>query len=238
MAQRLDIVLPCYHPVPGWAENLEASYREVCALLQGYTCRLIVVNDGSTRGISPQEVAWLQGCLPELVWLEYADNQGKGHALRYGVSRSDAPLCVFTDVDFPYTTESFAAVVRALEQGADLALGNRDAQYYEQVPPFRKFVSRTLRWLVGRLLRLPVTDTQCGLKGFNARGRKVFLQTQIKRYLFDLELIFLVARKPGWRMVPVPVALKPGIIFSKMSLRVLLRESWSLLRILFRAAFR
>jgi glycosyltransferase involved in cell wall biosynthesis len=238
VAQRLDVVLPCYHPVPGWAENLEASYREVRALLPGHRCRLIVVNDGSARGISAQETAWLHDRIPELVWLEYAENQGKGHALRYGMSRSDAPLCVFTDVDFPYTPQSFAAVVRALEQGADLALGNRDAQYYAQVPPFRKFVSRALRWLVGRFLRLPVTDTQCGLKGFNARGRAVFLQTQIKRYLFDLELVFLVARKPGWRIVPVPVELRPGIVFSKMSARVLLRESWSLLRILFRAAFR
>lgn len=238
MTPRLDIVLPCYNPILGWEQTVVLGFAEVRAALPSVTIRLFIVNDGSTRNVSPTQIAWLKTQIPELIWLDYPTNKGKGHALRYGVRHAEAHQCIFTDIDFPYATESLLAVYQALEQGADLALGNRDEHYYDQVPAARKRISKSLRWLASRFLRLPVTDTQCGLKGFSPRGRAVFLRTAIDRYLFDLELIFLGAREKGLVIVPVPVSLKPDIVFSHMNASVLVREGWSFVRIFFRAWFR
>ena len=77
--------------------------------------------------------------------------------------------------------------------GADVAVGVREEAYYAQIPPARRWVSRLLRRLIRHVLRLPVDDTQCGLKGFNETGRHLFLRTT-KRYLFDLEMLFMAAR--------------------------------------------
>ena len=92
-----------------------------------------------------------------------------------------------------------------------------------------------LRWMLKRILRLKITDTQCGLKGFNAKGRTVFLQTGIDRFLFDLEFIFLASKTPNLRIEPVPVTLKPGIQFSHVSIQVLLAESMNFAKVFVRA---
>jgi hypothetical protein len=101
----------------------------------------------------------------------------------------------------------------------------RDAQYYLHVPPIRRFISKFLRWMLRTFLRIKISDTQCGLKGFNAVGRQLFLQTRINRFLFDLEFIYLASTTQDLQLAPVPVQLKPGIEFSKARLGILLRES-------------
>ncbi len=176
----------------------------------------------------------LRAHLPQFTYLQYPINHGKGYALRTGVKQVLEPLCLFTDIDFPYEEASVAAVYEALRAGrGDVVVGTRDEAYYARVPKGRVLISKTLRRSTRLLLGLAVSDTQCGLKGFNQRGRAVFLNGQIDRYLFDLEFIFLASRPvAGLQVIPLPVRLKPGIIFSRMSPRILLAESGSFLKIL------
>jgi hypothetical protein len=199
------LVLPCYNPPAGWAANIVASLGRLRALLPPAT------------GVHL-----------------YLVNHGKGYALRTGVEQVQEALCLFTDIDFPYEEASVAAVYEGLRTAAgDVVVGVRDETYYAHVPAGRVFISKALRRINRLLLGLAVSDTQCGLKGFNRAGRAVFLHGQIDRYLFDLEFIFLASRPAaGLQVVPVPVRLKPGIVFSQMSPRILLAESGSFLKIL------
>ncbi|RTQ47599.1 glycosyltransferase [Hymenobacter gummosus] len=228
-----DLVLPCFNPPAGWAANLVACMRGLHARLPDTDFTVYVVNDGSTRPPTPADIELLQQALPRFQYLSYAPNQGKGHALRHGVAQSRSPLCLFTDIDFPYTEASVAAVYQQLrQQHCDVAVGVRDATYYAGVPAVRTGISRALRFCTRYLLRLPVSDTQCGIKGFNEQGRALFLRTQVERYLFDLEFLYQAARVPGLRVEAVPVQLKPGVIFSRMNPRILLTESVNLLKII------
>jgi len=228
-----DLVLPCYNPPIGWALNLTRCMHALQQYLPETDFTVYVVNDGSTRPPSQEDVAFLQGALPRFHYLSYAQNRGKGYALRYGVARAHNPICLFTDIDFPYQEVSVAAVYAELrEQLCDIAVGARDTQYYAGVPAMRTGISRALRFFTRNLLRLPVSDTQCGIKGFNAKGKALFLQTQVDRYLFDLEFLFRSARTPELRVHPVQVQLKPDIIFSRMNPRILARESVNLLKII------
>ncbi len=230
----VDLVLPCYNPPTGWAANLVAAVGRLCTLTPDVSWRLIVVNDGATRGVTDHDVAFLRSQLPTLTYLTYTENRGKGHALRTGIAHTTAPLVLFTDIDFPYEEASVAAVLAVLRVGtADVATGARDESYYASVPPRRVVISKLLRRASRHLLGLAVADTQAGLKGFNAAGRAIFLRTTIDRYLFDLEFVFLASRATaGLRVLPVPVRLKPGIVFSQMNAGILLSEARSFARLL------
>ena len=228
-----DLILPCYNPLPGWAGNVLASVERLRQALPGVEFHIVLVNDGSLRGVKAGDVEELRASLPHFTYVTYALNQGKGHALRQGAAHAECGICLFTDIDFPYEETSIAALYQALSTGGtDIAAGVRDEGYYASVPTARVVISRSLRFLTRQLLRLPVSDTQCGLKGFNARGRALFLRSQTKRYLFDLEFLYLAARQRGLRVGAVPVRLKPGVVFSRMSPQVLLTESRSFVKLI------
>lgn len=228
------LVLPCYNPPAGWAANIVASLCRLQVLLPpGTVVHLYLVNDG-TSSVGKADLALLQAQLQHFTYIAYPVNRGKGYALRAGVAQVREPVCLFTDIDFPYEEASVAAVYEGLRTAAgDVVVGVRDEAYYAHVPRSRVFISKALRRINRLLLGLAVSDTQCGLKGFNQRGREIFQHGQIDRYLFDLEFIFLASRPDaGLRVVPVPVRLKPGVVFSQMSPRILLAESGSFLKIL------
>jgi glycosyltransferase involved in cell wall biosynthesis len=190
---------------------------------------LTIVNDGSPRNMTATHIERLRQLIPDVQVVDYTENRGKGYALRQGVAATDADLYLVTDADFPYTPDSMVAIVKTLRERGGIAAGNRDLAYYAHVPAFRRWLSKGLRWMLRHLLRLQVTDSQCGLKGFDAAGKAVFLQTTIDRFLFDLE--FLLQAKGRVTVTPVPVALRPGVVFSKVGWKILLTEGRNFMKL-------
>lgn len=230
--------MPCYNPLPGWEQALALRMREFRNLIQDLApdAGLVVVNDGSTRHAGPENFAALQSALPSAIVVSYPANRGKGYALREGVRQTDADFYLVTDADFPYTLESMRSVVECLLKEGGIAAGNRDTAYYAHVPMFRRWISKTLRWMMRHVLRQPISDSQCGLKGFDRSGKALFLKTSIDRFLFDLE--FLMLAKERVKVTPVPVALRSGVVFSKVGWKVLTTEGQNFLTLLFRNALR
>lgn len=220
----LSIVLPCYNPLPDWVEIIR---RHAALARQGYSnVEIIVVNDGSKAEINDGAVE----SIPCVRLIKYETNRGKGYALRQGVQAATGKYVIYTDIDFPYTNESFYKIFEALKAGNDVAIGIRGEEYYRHLPASRVRISKFLRSLIRFFLRIPTDDTQCGLKGFNQKGKQVFLQTTINRYLFDLEFVFLSARK-NLKIKTVEVELRPEVTLSKMNWKVLLQEFGNFLRI-------
>lgn len=228
-----SIVLPCYNPLTGW----EKTITDNLALIKNKSpeFELIIVNDGSIKNFNENEVRGFFSSYPEVKLLSYSENRGKGYALRQGVKAAAGEIIIYTDVDFPYTTDSFYKIYNALADGrSDVAIGIRGEEYYTHLPRSRTRISKLLRYFIKRLLRIPTDDTQCGLKGFNQRGREVFLQTTIDRYLFDLEFIFTTSRKK-LVLQTVEVQLRPEVQLSAMNWNILLQELGNFLKIVFRS---
>ena len=226
------MVLPCYNP----QENWEQVVVDAMASLKKKTkveMDLILVNDGSTRSVDKAAVDFIRQAIPSLHFIEYDENRGKGFALRKGVAVAETDLIIYTDIDFPYTDDSFCEVLKKLEDGFDVVPGHRGDAYYDKTPFFRKLISKILRWTLKTFLRLPTDDSQCGIKGFNQTGAAVFLDTEIDRFLFDLEFLKLSAKRK-LKIEKASVTLKPDIVFSKVNLKILARESWNFIKILFR----
>lgn len=213
-----------------------ASAVELKTRLPETQIMYILVNDGSPTPIDPADIKKLSQNLPAFEYVSYAANKGKGYALRQGMDISQAPISIFTDLDFPYTLDSLVKIYSELAEGkTDIAVGIKNQNYYDKLPPMRVKVSRFLRFLIRNFLRIPITDTQCGLKGFNAAGRAIFLQTTINRYLADLEFIFLASRQKNIKLTPIQVELREGVVFSRVNMRILLGEGTNFLRIVLRS---
>jgi len=230
----LDVIVPCYNPLPNWESRLLDSFNALRNQLEGVPVRLILVNDGSMKNVAEPQIEHLRSNVEHFSYHQYPINKGKGYALRVGVREAISEIQIFTDVDFPYQLESITKVYETLEAGADIALGFRATNYYEKVPLFRKILSQSLRWLLRRVLKLPITDTQCGLKGFKSKGRTIFLETGINRFLFDLEFVIMASQIDGMMTKPVLVELRDDVSFSSMNLRVLAVELVNFLVLFFK----
>lgn len=231
----LDIILPAYNPLPGWEDIVIGRFQSLVKALPDVKIRLFIVNDGSQRLDENHSAGVIQEVIPDLQWISYKENRGKGYALRQGVKNSTADFVVYTDIDWPYTEESMIGVIRTLMGSADAVIGKRDENYYTHLPPARRRISRLLRSFNAKLLRLKVDDTQAGLKGFRKNIKDIFLSTTIDRYLFDLEFIYLISAKKEIKVVGYPIALRPGITFSKMNRKILFQEARNFLKIYLRS---
>jgi len=220
----LDIIQPCYNPLPDWEKSVLMHFNDVQALLPGVKINLIIVNDGSIKNINSQAVDYLKKHLNSFQFITYNPNRGKGHALRTGIEASKGRVQIYTDIDFPYELIHIKEIYDLLNNGADIVSGIRKDNYYKTLSPQRWLASKMSQILNRIFLKLPFNDTQSGLKGINRKGRFVFLRTTIERYLADTEFLALAAKTKRMNMIPHPVSLREGIILSKMSFRTFMRE--------------
>jgi glycosyltransferase involved in cell wall biosynthesis len=228
----VQILVPCYNPSSGWAEVLYQRFLSLqTAVRDRFLLDLVLVNDGSTNGVTQLDVAFLRSQMTHFTYLSYNQNKGKGAALRYGAAQSQAHFTLFTDIDFPYTDASMIDVLDVLVAQGGIVSGHREESYYQKVPVFRRLLSKVLRLMLKYLMRLPVTDSQCGLKGMDTAGKSIFLETTIDRYLFDLEFLQLANKRIEVR--PVRVELRSGITFTTMGIGILRTEFKNFLRLLF-----
>ncbi len=230
----LSIVLPCYNPSEKWDEILIQNIQSIQARFETLALEVILVNDGSDKNMHISKIERIKNEINHFKYLSTDINEGKGNAIRKGVEASQASIIIFTDVDFPYTTDSFSELYKLLDEGQyNIVAGIKSQHYYEQVPFFRRMISKLLQRMIKFFLRLPVADTQCGLKGFDLIGKEVFLETTVKRYLFDLEFLLLASRKKNIKIRFLPVELRPDVTFSSLRVKHLYQEGLNFLKLCF-----
>ena len=205
---QLSVVIPAYNEEKVIAESLArvATYLEATN-----DPELIVVDDGSqdrTRRLIEQ----IASRYPFIRLIANEKNRGKGHAIRQGILASRGNWVLYTDSDLVYPIEEAEAFIKALEEGGDVAIGSRShpATLFALHPRHFSYIYQ--RYLVGRtyikvvnwLLRLQVTDTQCGFKVFRGEAaRRIFARTRLFDFAFDVEAIF-IARQLGYRLIELP----------------------------------
>jgi glycosyltransferase involved in cell wall biosynthesis len=227
----LDIIQPCHNPFHDWEVSVWLHFQSIMTLLPDVNINLIIVNDGSQRNVCDEAVAFLRERISNFRFVSYERNRGKGYALRQGLAKSRGPLQICTDIDFPYELIHIKQIYELLKGNADIVCGVRTKQYYDKLPSRRMIASKTSKLLNKMFLRLPFSDTQSGIKGFNEKGRKIMLSTTIERYLVDTEFLAIAARKENINIVPCEVLLRDNIKLSTMDANVLIGEFRNFLRL-------
>lgn len=160
----------------------------------------IVVDDGSADSTSAAAEA--EGAAV----LRLGRNLGKGAALRAGIDealRQGADVVVVMDADGQHRPEDLPTLVAPVLAGdADVALGARS--FTGQMPLLYRFGNLMLSAAVSVLFRLPVTDSQCGLRAFSAAVAPRLLWSS-SGYAMETEMLVRIAQaKLRWREVPIP----------------------------------
>jgi dolichyl-phosphate beta-glucosyltransferase len=205
----LSVVIPAYNE----AAVIGDTVARVAAYLQASGHHeLIVVDDGS-RDATASIVEALAEQHSNVRLVRNPGNRGKGYAIRNGVLHARGEYVLYTDADLVYPIEGAAPFLAALRGGADVAIGSRShagtlfalhPRHFSYIYQ-RYLVGRAYIAVVNRLLRLGVTDTQCGFKAFRgAVARDVFARLCLDDFAFDVEALY-VARARGYRLVELPV---------------------------------
>lgn len=198
---RLSVVVPAY----GEADRIGETVRRLDAALADLTggVEVIVVDDGSSDGTA--DAALAAGADQVVV---QPRNRGKGAAVRAGVLAGRGRTIAFTDADLAYAPDQIRRVLTAIEDGWDVAIGDRrhpDSRTLAAASPLRSLGSRIINWLGYAVLLGAYRDTQSGLKGFRSDvARFVFARTRVDGFAFDIEVLHLVERH-RLSLVEVPV---------------------------------
>ncbi len=202
----VSVVIPAFNE----AEQIERTLLETVAAMEriGHPYEVIVVDDGSDDGTA-ELVAGVAAGLSRVRVVGHEVNLGKGSALIRGAVAAVGDLVLFVDADLEVHPRQFALLHDELEaRGLDVAIGSKlhpDSRI--EYTSYRRLLSVGYYLLVRLLFRLPVRDTQTGLKLYRAEAlRRVIPRLVVKRFAHDLETL-VVLRRLGYTIGEVPVVV-------------------------------
>ena len=177
---------------------------------RGIEAEIIVADDGSTDA-TPRVVADAMGTLSRShvsYRLLQLPHRGKGAAVREGVKAAKGDPIVFLDSDLTIPVDIIDQFIRALNQGADVAIASRYVPgSVVKRPWWRSLLGVVFRRCVHLLVPVNVKDTQCGGKAYTAEAAKdLFEKALLDGFSFDAEVLFL-ANRGGYRVVEIPFTL-------------------------------
>lgn len=225
---RLSVVVPAYDEADRIAETVRRLGSELAEEVGEGHLEIVVVDDGSTDGTA--DAALAAGASQVVI---QPVNRGKGAAVRLGALAARGRVVAFTDADLAYGPEQVGRVLLAVEEGWDVAIGDRrHPETRTLVAPslVRGWGSRAINWLSYAVLLGSYRDTQSGLKAFRSDvARFVFARTRVDGFAFDIEVLHLVERHQ-LSLVEVPVE----VVNSSRSTVSALRDAAHLVADLFR----
>ncbi len=218
---RALVVLPTYQE----AENVAEVLRRLRAAAP--SADVLVVDDSSPDGTAA--IAKAAGHeLGGVDVLVRPAKSGLGSAYRAGFAEGlerGYDILVEMDSDLSHDPARLPALLRAVEAGADLALGSRyvPGGSIPNWPFHRRWLSRSGNRYADLLLRLSVRDATSGFRAYRADAlRRIDLgSVRADGYGFQIEMAYRVCGNGG-RIVELPIEFvdrEKGA--SKMSLRII-----------------
>lgn len=201
----VSVVIPAFNEQNRISVTLN-SFAEFFSR-RGNSFEMVVVDDGSLDRTA-EVVTQLVKSVPQIRLLGYSDNRGKGFAVRYGMQRSIGRLVLYSDADGAAPIAEFERLERAINEGADVAIGSRALFSHDTAVKtvwYRKVMGRVFNNIANLVLIPGIADTQCGFKLFSKRAAElVFSRQTAERFSFDVEILY-IARRCGLRIVEIPI---------------------------------
>lgn len=192
--------------IPAWNEEealpaVLKELREVCPDLD-----VVVVDDGSADATA--DVAGAGGAtvlrLPFNLGIGGALRTGFRYAVEHGYDRG-----VQFDADGQHDPTEVPALLAALDDGADMAIGSRFAgkRSTYDIGRVRRRAMGLLRFTVKQFSGQSFSDTSSGFRAFARPVLEFFAETYPSEYMESVEAL-LLACSAGYRVTEVPVHMR------------------------------
>lgn len=191
----------------------------------GIAGEVVVGDNGSTD----RSVEIAEACGARVV---HQPVKGYGAAISAAAAAATGKYLIMADADDSYDWGAIDPFIDALEDGAELVMGNRFAGGIEHgaMPPLHRYLGNPVLSAVARRLhRSPVRDFHCGMRGFT---RQAFdkLKARSPGMEFASEMV-INASRAGLDIREVPIKLYPDKRGRPPHLRSF-RDGWRHLRLI------
>ncbi len=212
-------------------KSLEKIKLKDAANLRNTTEKNITEKESFQKSLTLKTPIW-----QKIIIKNYYPNQGKGYALKYGTKFAQGEFIMFLDADLDLHPSHISIFFEIMQKSnADVVIGSKlHKKSIIEYPKTRKFFSFAYFSIIKFLFRLPIKDTQTGIKLFKAGPLKECLNKVMnKKYTFDLELLLFLIKK-GYKVCEAPVHLKTARAFGRIRVIDAFRMLFDTLRIFWR----
>lgn len=193
------IIIPCYN------EGSEFRLKEYTDfLLNNNTYLVCFVNDGSTDDTESVLKSLQQDFEQQIIVLSSSINIGKAEAIRKGInfcnSNFNFKYIAYLDADLSTSLQECASLNSQLNEDIEFVFGSRIMKIGSTIDrKWHRFIlGRIIATIISMMLKLKIYDTQCGCKVFSKElSIKLFQQSFISRWLFDVEIFFRMIKLYG-----------------------------------------
>jgi len=194
----LTVLMPVFNEQATLAEII----RRVRQVDVGLTLELIIVDDGSSDGTN-KILRTLEDSTVRVI--THQKNQGKGAALRTGLSHASGDIVVIQDADLEYDPDDWPSLLAPILKGkASVVYGSRFTGQRKNMLPLHWAGNRLLSLVTNLLYSSTLSDMETCYKAFDRRVLKD-LTVVSNRFDFEPEITAKVLRR-GYRIYEVPIS--------------------------------
>jgi len=202
----LSVIVPAYKQGKAIKKDLE---NILMTLNQGlgrdYDYEVICVVDGEVDDTFQEAIKVKSN---KLKVYGYKDNLGKGHAVRFGMSKAGGDIISFLDAGMDISPKGIMMLLAHMNwYDADIIVGSKKHPVSRvNYPMLRRILSWGYHLGVKLLFGLPLSDTQSGIKIFKREVvEKILPRLLVKSYAMDIEMLS-VAKYLGFdRIYEAPI---------------------------------
>ena len=186
------IVIPAYNE----SQNIGPLIESLCAK----TYNVIVIDDGSTdeTGVTAKEKG--------AIVIRHDKRSGKGYSLRKGFEYAlhhDYEAVITMDGDGQHDISDLGQFIEAAQKHkVSIITGNR-MQNSQKMPVIRYCTNRCMSWLISRVCKQKIIDTQCGYRYISC---DILREIHLTSRDFEIETEILIkACKQNFKVYNVPI---------------------------------
>jgi glycosyltransferase involved in cell wall biosynthesis len=235
---KLSVIVPAYRQARTIIEDL-TNIQNILNDIR-YDYELIIVNDGSPDTTKEKVEEFLQSRASpksKVKFVHYDKNQGKGYAVRTGITKATGDYIAFIDSGMDLNPNGLSMLLEHMEwYKADIIVGSKRHPASKVFYPWlRRVYSVGYQIFCSLLFGLNVKDTQTGMKIFRKEVlQDVMPRLLIKKWAFDVEML-AVAHHLGYKKIyEAPIELHHIFTNSSVNKKVVLNMLWDTAAVFYR----
>lgn len=195
------ITIPAYNE-SATIGNIISNIKKVMSNTR-YSYKILVVDDGSKDNTA--KLAKQAGAIV----FSHPKNYGLAEAFKTEIEKAlelNADIIVHFDADGQYLSEDIPKLLKAVEDGSELVLGNRFKSDLMHMPLIKRLGNRAFSEVISQVTGMKIEDAQTGFRAFTNEVAKKVEISSLHTYTQE-QIIRAVKQK--FRIKEIPITFKP-----------------------------